>query len=171
MYLKELRQQFLNEWIASLDKDENLLNPNNLSTYAKLLEEDRPFRDAVIAETVGYHMLTKRNANTFVNNPHGPTAKRHMYTVLDAALYDPNYKFDAARFDRAYQLTAQLMQENEDNAQPYGVLAFLKYIAGNVLDAVTYADKALERDKDCNIAAIVLISLGKEIKPAWTQAK
>ncbi|PWG66624.1 hypothetical protein [Bifidobacterium callitrichidarum] len=171
MYLKELRKKFLNEWVESLDKDKNLLDTNNLSTYAKALEGDRPFRDAVIAATVGYHMLTKRNMNTFANNPHGETAKQHMYKVLDAALYDPDYEFDATRFDRAYQLVNQLMQENEDNAQPYGMLAFLKFIAGNVMEAVDYADKALDHDGNCTIAATVLVVLGKKIKPAWTQAK
>ena len=152
----------ISEWHNMLD-DKQTAGPH--PELKALIRENLAIRDALIIASIDKTRTTGQLVSTVVN-AHSARTKLTMQTILRDAY--TTGQFDRQRCSKAIQLVDQLAEtEDAYSAQPLAIAAWLEWISGNTLDAMTHAAHALTLDEDCTLAAIIHAASSQGMRPAY----
>lgn len=133
-----------------------------------------PIRDALITSLVGTNQndYSLQSMLEFASNPHSSRNITRMCKLLERAFTDESVEPDLQRCYTGLAILKYVVQivPRELRSQPLAMVAYVSWWVGQE-GAFELARKALEYDRTCTLAAIVVSAQEHAIYPAWLESK
>ena len=167
-------RQPLTDWTAGLkgQQPHPPLDSNTADRLAVAIKETLAIRDGLILSILAPEPgLDRDRLMDLCVRPNDPSNVTALCSILDAVFKDPATRPDQPRCQAGLAMLEVMADKVPPGfrSQPLAVAAYVDWWSGGSL-ASGLAEGALDDDRSCSLAAIVLALIGRSIDPAWRQS-
>ena len=166
--------QPLTDWTSGLNvrQDNPHLDSGSADRLAGAINETLAIRDGLILSILAPKPgLDSHRLLDLCVRPNEPSNVTALCSILDAVFKDPATRPDQPRCQAGLAMLEAMADKVPPGfrSQPLAVAAYVDWWSGGSR-ASSLAEGALDDDRSCSLAAIVLALIGRSIDPAWRQS-
>ena len=167
-------RQPLTDWTAGLKGQQPYppLDSDTADRLAVAIKETLAIRDGLILSILAPEPgLDRDRLLDLCVRPNDPSNVTALCSILDAVFKDPATRPDQPRCLAGLAMLEAMADKVPPGfrSQPLAVAAYVDWWSGGSR-ASGLAERALDDDRSCSLAAIVQALIGRSIDPAWRQS-